>query len=144
MFTRMLALLTIGTLLIGVVTVAGQTPKPTDSYDELYQRYLTEARNAKPAAPDVQAWAWMSGLTLDRRARSVNDLITIRVVENITGSGTADAALGKSSDAGVGVPTIFGLEKKLPAAISPASLASTSSKTDFKGSGSTNRAGTGR
>jgi flagellar L-ring protein precursor FlgH len=121
-----------------------QTPvqKPADNYDELFQRYLLAARTAPPAAPEVQAWAWMTGLALDRRARNVNDLLTIRVVENITGSGTADSSLAKASDANVGVPTLFGLEKKLPGSINPASLASTSAKTDFKGSGSTNRAGT--
>ena len=116
--------------------------KPTDSYDELFQRYLLEARSAPPAAPEVQAWAWMSSLSLDHRARRVNDIVTIRVVESITGSGTADSSLGKSSAAGIGVPTLFGVEKKLPGAVNPASLASTSAKTDFKGSGTTNRAGT--
>ena len=142
MFTRMPALLATGAMLLGAVTAASaQSPKPADSYDELYQRYLAEARDAKPAAPDVQAWAWMSGLTLDRRARNVNDLVTIRVVENITGSGTADAALGKASDAGVGVSALGGVEKKL-SALNPASLVAAKSKTDFKGSGSTNRAGT--
>src|SRR5262245_20555882 len=82
-----------------VATVVAQTevPKPTDSYDELFQRYLQEAHSPKATPPNVQAWAWMSTLSLDRRARNVNDLITIRVVESITGSGTADSALSKGS-----------------------------------------------
>ncbi len=143
MSARTVAVLATAAVLAGAATAtSAQTPKPSDSYDDLYQRYLSQAKDAKPAAPEVEAWAWMSGLTLDRRARNVNDLITIRVVENITGSGTADAALGKAGSAGVGVTSISGLEKKLPAPINPASLVSMSSKTDFKGSGSTNRAGT--
>ena len=121
---------------------AEQAPaKPSDSYDEMFQRYLLEAHAAQPAAPEVEAWAWMSGLNSDRRARHVNDLVTIRVVESITGSGTADSSLGKSSSGSAGVPTLFGVEKKL-GPLNPASLASVGAKTDFKGSGSTNRAGT--
>lgn len=115
--------------------------KAADSYDELFQRYLLEARMPRPTT-EAQAWTWMNTLTLDRRARNVNDLITIRVVESITGSGTADSSLAKASDANIGVPTLFGIEKKLPGAVNPSSLASANTKTDFKGGGSTNRAGT--
>lgn len=121
--------------------VAAAAARPTDNYDELFERYLREARAESTVAPEVQQWAWMSGLSLDLRARNVNDLITIRVVESITGSGTADSSLNKASDAGVGVPSLFGIEKKL-GPLNPASLAATSAKTDFKGGGSTNRAGT--
>src|SRR5262245_39353119 len=56
------------------------TARPTDNYDELFQRYLQEAHDAKPPAPEIRAWAWMSALALDHRATSVNDLVTIRVV----------------------------------------------------------------
>jgi flagellar L-ring protein precursor FlgH len=126
---------------IPAMLFAQSAVKPTDNYDEIYQRYLQEARTAKPANPEAQAWSWMNGLTQDRRARSVNDLLTIRVVESITGSGTADAATNKSSGATVGVPKIFGLEKKLPGSVDPASLASAKTNTDFKGGGTTSRAG---
>jgi flagellar L-ring protein precursor FlgH len=115
--------------------------KPSDSYDEMFQRYLAEAHSAPVAKPEVQAWAWMSGLTLDRRARNVNDLITIRVVENITGSGTADASTNKSGSGTVGFPKMFGLENKLPSAVDPANMVSGSTRTDFKGGGKTTRAG---
>jgi flagellar L-ring protein FlgH len=132
----------IGAVLSGVAgAAAAQTPAATDSYDALFHQYLQEAREAKPAAPSIQAWSWMSGLALDRRARSVNDLVTIRVVESITGSGTADSSLSKGSSASAGVPKLFGLEKKLPSAVDPTSLASAKTNTDFKGAGSTNRAG---
>jgi flagellar L-ring protein precursor FlgH len=115
--------------------------RPSDSYDELYQRYLMEARSAAPPKPEVQAWAWMNGLTLDRRARNVNDLVTIRVIESITGSGTADASLSKASDASAGITKLFGIEKKLPSIVDPTSLVGGNSKTDFKGGGTTTRAG---
>lgn len=129
-------------LLLTAVSASAQTPtRPTDNYDELFQRYLLEARTARPSA-DVQAWGWMTGLTLDRRARNLNDIVTIRVVENIVGSGTADSSLNKASDAGIGVPSIFGLEKKLPGSVNPSNLATANARTNFAGGGVTNRTGT--
>ena len=140
--SRLIRLAVVGAALCGATgAAAAQTPKPTDNYDELFQRYLQEAHGAKPEVPSIQAWSWMSGLALDRRARSVNDLVTIRVVESITGSGTADSNLSKGSSASAGVPKLFGLEKKLPGIVDPSTLVSAKSNTDFKGTGSTNRAG---
>jgi len=122
--------------------VHGQTPtKATDNYDELFQRYLMEAHSAKSAPPDIQAWAWMNALALDHRARSVNDLVTIRVIENITGSGTADSALSKNGSASAAVGKLFGMEKKLPHAADPTALVAAKTATDFKGAGTTTRAG---
>jgi flagellar L-ring protein FlgH len=128
-------------LAAGHASAQDKDKKPSDNYDELFQRYLREAHTAPPAPPETQAWAWMSSLALDRRARSVNDLITIRVIESITGSGTADSALAKDGSANIGVASLFGLTTKLPSSVDPANLVSTSTKTDFKGSGTTTRAG---
>ena len=127
-------------LLTSGVAVAQKT-KATDTYDELFQRYLQEARQPVTGRVESDRWAWMSGLTLDRRARAVNDLISIRVVESITGSGTADAALSKKSQSSIAVPKLFGLETLLPKAVDPTALVASNGNTDFKGSGTTNRAG---
>jgi flagellar L-ring protein precursor FlgH len=83
----------------------------------------------------------MTGLNLDRRARRVNDLVTIRIVESISASGTADANLGKDSSAHLGVPNLFGLEGKMPSAMDPSNLINSNSNTKFTGGGATNRAG---
>jgi flagellar L-ring protein FlgH len=127
----------------GVAAVVhSQTPtKPTDNYDELFQRYLLEAHSAKPAAPDIQAWSWLNALALDHRARNVNDLVTIRVIENITGSGTADSALSKNGSAAAGVSKLFGFEKRLPSSTDASALVAAKTATDFKGAGTTTRAG---
>jgi len=124
-------------------SIQAQTPtsKPTDNYDELFQRYLQEARDAKSAAPEIQAWSWMSALALDHRARYVNDLVTIRVIENITGSGTADSALAKNSSAAAAVSKLFGMEKRFPGSADPTALVAAKTATDFKGAGTTNRTG---
>lgn len=83
----------------------------------------------------------MARLAVDHRARTVNDLLTIRVVESITASGSADAATSKSSQGAIAVPKLFGLEKKLPDAFDPSALAALKTNTDFKGSGGTTRTG---
>jgi flagellar L-ring protein FlgH len=129
-------------------SVHAQTPtptptpaRPTDNYDELFQRYLQEAREAKGVSPEIRAWAWMSALTLDHRATNVNDLVTIRVIENITGQGTADAALTKDSSGSVALSKLFGMEKKFPNSTDPSALVAAKTATDFKGAGTTTRAG---
>jgi flagellar L-ring protein precursor FlgH len=115
-------------------------PKPTDNYDELFQRYLAEARVTGPGRTE-NAVGWMAGLALDPRARQVNDLVTIRVVESITGTGSADSALDKNSAAHLGLPNFFGLENHLPDSMDPANLVNGSYDSKFKGGGSTSRSG---
>jgi flagellar L-ring protein FlgH len=118
---------------------SGNAP-PNDTYDALYERYLSSARTMNAGSPTA-AINWMVGLSADRRARGLNDLVTIHVLENLQASGTADAALNKSSSGSVGVPTLAGIETKLPSAVDPANLVSTTADTKFKGGGVTTRTG---
>jgi flagellar basal body L-ring protein FlgH len=112
-------------LVLAASGVAAQTPpadavaKPVDSYDVLLQQYLQEARAGSTAAP---ASLWMAGLANDLRARRVNDLLTVRVMENVSGVGSADSNLDKKSTASAGLPSLFGLESQLPGSVNPASL----------------------
>lgn len=112
----------------------------TDNYDEMFNRYLEAARKQAPTG-GADPSSWMNMLMLDQRARRVNDVVTVRVIESITASGSADANLSKAGSAAVGVPNLFGLEKKLPGAIDPTNLVSAKHDTEFKGAGTTNRAG---
>jgi flagellar L-ring protein FlgH len=115
-------------------------PLAVDTYDELFERYLVAARRQPiTLAPDPSSW--MNSLMADTRARRLNDLVTVRVVESITASGTADSSVNKASGATVGVPNLLGLEGKLPALIDPANMVSAKSNTTFKGGGTTSRAG---
>lgn len=118
---------------------AGQRPS-RDTYEAALTRHLDEARRQAAATPtDEPAIDWMSGLASDRRGFRQHDLITVRVIENIEAIGTADSSLTKASKATAGVPSLFGLEDKLPGIIDPANLASASSDTSFKGGGATSR-----
>lgn len=138
------ALLVVSCLLGAAPALAETPPKlAKDTYDQAVARHLETARalaRATPAPTEEASIEWMTGLASDRRASRVNDLITVRVVENIESSASADSQLDKSSSASAKVPTLFGLETKLPGVIDPTNLASASADTAFKGSGTTTRA----
>jgi flagellar L-ring protein precursor FlgH len=118
---------------------AQQAPA-SDKYDEQLGRYLESARKQATASPAVARFDWMNNLMGDSRARRLNDLVTIRVVESITASGSADSSTSKAGS-GSASAGLFGLESKLPSFIDPTNLASTKTSTGFKGTGTTTRAG---
>jgi flagellar L-ring protein precursor FlgH len=113
----------------------------SDNYDELYARYLASARNLPAGSEQGPSIGWMSGLALDSRARQVNDLVTIQVVETIVATGSADSSLSKDSSGSASVSNLFGLENALPDWLDPTNLVNTASDTDFRGGGSTTRSG---
>jgi flagellar L-ring protein FlgH len=115
-------------------------PKPSDNYDVLYARYLSAAR-ALPVTTTAPDTSWMTGLLPDLRARHVNDLVTVRVVESISALGSADSSLDKNSNASASLTSLFGLESKYPGWLDPTSLAALATNTTFSGGGSTTRTG---
>jgi flagellar L-ring protein precursor FlgH len=126
-------------LSVGVSSAADKPAKVKPAeYETLYARYLETARLTAPGATSQR---WVDGLFLDPRARSANDLLTVRVVESINAAGSADSTVNKSSTGALGIGKLFGVENKLPSATDPASLVSAGSDTKFKGSGSTTRNG---
>jgi flagellar L-ring protein precursor FlgH len=141
MNTRLACACALASVLLAVpVSAQSERPAPaSDNYDELYYRYLASARaTTGPPAPPV---GWMAGLALDPRARNINDLVTIHVVENIVAVGSADSSLSKDSSGSASVTGLFGLESKFPSWLDPTNLAGTSSTTDFTGGGQTTRTG---
>jgi flagellar L-ring protein precursor FlgH len=110
-----------------------------NAYDVLYPKYLQAARAM--SKDDTASIRWMVNLGADRRAREVNDLVTIQVVENMVAEGAADTAMGKDGKGSAGLSKLFGLETKVPDFIDPTALFDASSSTEFKGSGTTNRRG---
>jgi flagellar L-ring protein precursor FlgH len=108
-----------------------------DNYDELLQLYLQSVRTT--AAPANAGDTWMSGLLGDLRARRVNDLVTVQVIESVNALGTADSALDKNSNASASLSSFFGIESRMPTWLDPSALASLGASTDFSGSGATTR-----
>jgi flagellar L-ring protein FlgH len=138
-------LLVLGLMLAAAPAMAGQQKeeppqKQSDNYDVLYARYLKAAR-ALPVTTTAPDTTWMTGLLGDLRARHVNDLVTIRVVESISAVGSADANLDKNGSASASLTHLFGLESAYPNWLDPTSLVAGSSNTSFKGGGSTTRTG---
>jgi flagellar L-ring protein FlgH len=138
---RIAALIVIAAALVaGPIASARQIQQASDNYDELFQRYLAVARGAQPSREaDI---AWMSGLMLDHRARAVNDIVTVRVVENIVATGSADSTLAKKGTASAGVTQLFGAQTKVPSWLDMGNLVGAGSNTDFKGGGATTRSST--
>jgi len=102
-----------------------------------------EAAQPKQAANSL--WRETASLYEDVKARRLNDLVTINVLENISGSGSADTAAGKKSSVDASMDTLFGLpinSMSFHDRFNPLSPSVKGSMTnDFKGSGSTTRAG---
>ena len=113
-------------------TAAVQTPiasaQTQNAYEELFNKYLDHARNMT-APPSL----WMGGLMSDPRAHRLNDLVTIRVDENLSAAGSADANLSKSGTAALSIPP--------PAATAVGKVLPIASSTKFAGAGGTTRAG---
>jgi flagellar L-ring protein precursor FlgH len=136
---------TLAVLLLAVPALAAQKaeekpPKPSDNYDVLYARYLNAAR-ALPVTTTAPDTSWMTGLFPDVRARHLNDLVTIRIMENISAAGEADANLDKRSRGAVAVTNMFGLESRYPSWLDATNLAGLGTDTTFEGGGSTTRTG---
>ncbi len=98
----------------------------------------------QPYPPANSLWRNAPSLYEDIKARRLNDLVTIRVVENITGSGTADTKASRSSSLDASISDLFGIP------LSPTlndgrytfgPSVSGYMEDDFKGSGSTTRNG---
>lgn len=109
------------------IPAAAQNSVNSANYDEVYARYLASARRTSDTARPM----WMTDLTSDLTARHVNDLITIRVIESLSASGSADSNVNKNGSASAAMPGRIGtaLGKALP----------TSSESKFQGSGGTTR-----
>lgn len=112
-----------------------KSPKK-DDYDKQLAYYLEAARRP-PVPPPTQA-TWMTGLALDTRARQVNDLVTIRILESVAAANTADSTLTKSSGANAAVSPLFGLEGKVPG-VDLSNMVGLDTNSDFSGTGATSR-----
>ena len=124
-------------LLAHAQTAAKPSKAPKkDDYDKQLAYYLEAARRP-PVPPPTQA-TWMTGLALDLRARQVNDLVTIRIMESVAAANTADSTLTKSSGADASISPLFGLEGKVPG-VDLSNMVGLDTNSDFSGTGATSR-----
>ncbi|HXT70746.1 MAG TPA: flagellar basal body L-ring protein FlgH [Vicinamibacterales bacterium] len=119
----------IGLLLLPSTASAQKTPSV--SYEAEYRHYLELARKSPPPSTSD---SWMSGLMLDTTARRANDLVTIRIIESVSATGTADRTIGKAGGANVNAPWPWPFSWALP------KILPFDTDSNFKGNGSTSRA----
>jgi len=128
---RALYLLATATVLVALnpSAAAAQDGKTITSrnYEEIYERYLSSARKIQ-APPGM----WMADLTTDPKARRLNDLVTIAVVENLSATGSADSTVNKKSSGDVKIPAS-------PVADWLGYIVPNSTDTKFSGAGGTTR-----
>jgi flagellar L-ring protein precursor FlgH len=128
-------------LLVGLACVqegrAGQ--KEAASLDE----FLSQARTVNPLPVNSPSLFSPNAPNLflfrDVKARNVNDIITIQIIENARATNSANTSTEKSGDASLNVPAMFGLENS--ASLNFARLLDASSSLNFAGAGSTSRSG---
>ncbi|MEW6720393.1 MAG: flagellar basal body L-ring protein FlgH [Thermodesulfobacteriota bacterium] len=133
------ALLLAAVLLQGCATTPKLPPPPP--------KYVQHQERPPEVSSSNSLWREGGGLLEDFRARRVNDLLTINVLESISGSGAADTAAARNSSLDAAVTDFFGAPLNLNRpnlygkgfTFSP--TVSGKMTDDFKGTGSTNRTG---
>ncbi|MFN8009152.1 MAG: flagellar basal body L-ring protein FlgH [Terriglobia bacterium] len=105
-------------------------------------------RQAKANRPQLQTSegslyseaAVNSELFSDLKARRLNDIVTIRVIENTVAESNADTTTNRKGDTNLAVPNFFGAETHNPT-IPFGSLVTANSEQKFTGDGGTKRSG---
>lgn len=146
-FALPLSLILMLAVVSACATPAAKLPPPPPKYVE----YPQDA-TAKTSLNSL--WDGNAVLFEDRKARRLNDLVTINIVENLSGSGTADTDTSRESTHKAELAKFLGMNLDFGAQnrsllknlykggnVFEPSIESTT-KSDFKGKGDTNREGT--
>ena len=135
-------------LLSGCATPSAKLPPPPPKYvDHIEDTSI-------PSSSRNSLWSENANLFEDRKARRLNDLVTINIVESFSGSGKADTDTSKESSVDLAITKLLGMNTDFNLQNSfllkdlykggnvflPEVEATT--KSDFKGKGDTSRAGT--
>lgn len=133
-------------MLSACATPAAKLPPPPP-------KYVDHAEDKAVHSSVNSLWSDSGNLFEDRKARRLNDLVTINIVETISGSGKADTDTSRESSMDyeltkfLGMNTdfnlhnVFGLKDLFKGAnVFEPSIGSTA-KSEFKGAGDTNREG---
>jgi flagellar L-ring protein precursor FlgH len=139
---RKLAVLAAACVCGSVLGCGPKAARPTAAV--ALQDYSAAAKAQPQPQPVAEGSLWAShsrrsDLFRDFKARDINDVVTIRVVETTLASATADASNSRSTEMETGFSSLFGAQgrvKELP------SLVSGQSNSSFEGSGSTTRSST--
>lgn len=109
------------------------------------EEYVSQARASQPPLQTAEGSLYSdagltSSLFTDLKARRVNDILTVRVLENTTASSGADTKASRKSSTSLAIPNLFGIENHVTS-VPFANLVSATSDSAFAGEGGTNRQG---
>jgi flagellar L-ring protein precursor FlgH len=96
------------------------------------------------AIPPAEGSLWSDSgemLFTDQRARRVGDTVIVDIVENATSQVAANTKLKRDSTTKAGIPNAFGLMANLGNNVDAANLFQANTKTEFDGSGKSDRSG---
>jgi len=136
---RLILIVLLSTLPLSAEAQKKGAPSPLD-------QYLMQARQARPSASQTSGTSLYSDtapnafLFRDVKARTLNDIVTIQIIESAAASNSANTSTAKKGDVNVTAPSLFGLEKGA-SALNFANLLQGMSNTNFTGQGSTTRSG---
>jgi flagellar L-ring protein precursor FlgH len=145
-------ILSIGVLLT-YVSLTGCASTPSSKLPPPPPKYVYQMEEKVTAPVANSLWNDSVNLFEDRKARRLNDLVTINIIESLSGSGTADTSTSRDSSGNYQVTNLFGMKtdfgiQNLPIVNKAFGDSSTfdpivqgSAKSDFKGKGDTNREG---
>ncbi len=129
-------------LLTGCSAPMNQTRNPVEPAPALWA-----APEMRPAQTDGSLWVEagaMNDMFINPKARSVGDIVTIKIVESSKASNSASTNTGKSSAFSLGLDKFLGLENDYPkpdSAFNPFSSIAGSMNSKFDGKGATSRSG---
>ena len=118
----------------------GFTPKATPLY-------ITPPSHSSGSAQTTDGSLWVDGSSIgqvnDFRARQVNDLVTIKVVESTTATNSAEVNTERDDTSKRGLTSLLGLQNRLlPASVDDATAVSADTDEQFESTGSNTRSET--
>jgi len=138
---------TISILFLTLLSAPGTMPakeKPNPVAQSL-EEYIREARASQSPLQTSEGSLYIdaglnSQLFTDLKARRVNDIVTIRVLESTVAESTADSQTNHKSSTAMSINNFFGLEN-YTGNVPLAKAINTNSDMQFKGDGTTKRSG---
>jgi len=115
--------------------------------DELRYKYLEKPsypQEKQKIAPGGSLYPGdnnFSNLFADNKAKNINDMLKVNIIETVTAEGSANTGLGRTSKIKASMPALFGLEKHAPTDVNMSNLVESSMENSFDGKGEITRKG---
>ncbi len=85
---------------------------PAQFSKEMPPNYVRDREIKMETRTRGSLWRDSAGLYEDRKARGLNDLVTIKIIENSAASKKADTATSRASSVDLGIDSLFGIPLK--------------------------------